>query len=104
MKFSLDDFGVGYSSLAYLAQYPFSKVKIDRSFAKDITSNGPSRSIIETVRRLALDLGLVMVVEGIETEQQQREAEKLGIDFAQGYLFGRPAPAEVHISRITKAA
>jgi diguanylate cyclase (GGDEF)-like protein len=104
VKFSLDDFGVGYSSLAYLAEYPFSKVKIDRSFAKDITSNGPSRSIIETVCRLARDLGLIVVVEGIETEAQQREAEKLGIEFGQGYLFGRPAAAEVHIRRITKAA
>jgi EAL domain-containing protein (putative c-di-GMP-specific phosphodiesterase class I) len=104
VKFSLDDFGVGYSSLAYLAQYPFSKVKIDRSFARDITTTGPARSIVETVCRLARDLGLVVVVEGIETEAQQREAEKLGIEFAQGYLFGKPAAAEVHIGRITKAA
>jgi diguanylate cyclase (GGDEF)-like protein len=104
VKFSLDDFGVGYSSLAYLAQYPFSKVKIDRSFAKDITTNGPSRSIIETVRRLAHDLGLIVVVEGIETEAQQQEAKKLDIELAQGYLFGRPAPADVQIARITKAA
>jgi diguanylate cyclase (GGDEF)-like protein len=102
--FSLDDFGVGYSSLAYLAQYPFSKVKIDRTFAKDITTNGPSRSIIETVCRLARDLGLNVVVEGIETEEQQREAEKLGIQYAQGYLFGKPAPAAIQIPRMTQAA
>jgi diguanylate cyclase (GGDEF)-like protein len=104
VRFSLDDFGVGYSSLAYLAHYPFSKVKIDRTFAKDITTNGPSRSIIETVCRLARDLGLSVVVEGIETEQQQTEAEKLGIELAQGYLFGKPARAEVQVSRMTKAA
>ena len=104
VKFSLDDFGIGYSSLAYLAQYPFSKVKIDRSFTKDITTNGPSRSIIETVRRLAHDLGLIVVVEGIETEAQHQEARKLNIEMAQGYLFGEPAPAEAQITRITKAA
>jgi len=104
VRFSLDDFGVGYSSLAYLAQYPFSKVKIDRTFAKDITTNGPSRSIVETVCRLARDLGLSVVVEGIETAEQQREAEKLGIEHAQGYLFGKPAPAEMQVKRMTKAA
>lgn len=104
VKFSLDDFGVGYSSLAYLAQYPFSKVKIDRTFAKDITTSGPSRSIVETVCRLARDLGLSVVVEGIETEEQQREVEHLGIEQAQGYLFGKPAAADVLMPRFRRSA
>ena len=88
----------------YLAQYPFSKVKIDKSFTKDITTNGPSRSIIETVRRLARDLGLIVVVEGIETEAQHQEARKLDIEMAQGYLFGEPASAATQIARFTRAA
>jgi diguanylate cyclase (GGDEF)-like protein len=104
VRFSLDDFGIGYSSLAYLAQYPFAKVKIDRSFAKDITRSGPSRSIIETVCRLASDLGLSVVVEGIETEAQQREAEKLGSQNAQRYLFGKPLPVRQQVPLMTQAA
>ncbi len=104
VRFSLDDFGIGYSSLAYLAQYPFSKVKIDRTFARDITTDGPSRSIIETVSRLAHRLGLRVVVEGIETEEQRREVEILGIEQAQGYLFGRPEASERIMPRLTRAA
>ncbi len=94
VRFSLDDFGIGYSSLAYLARYPFSKVKIDRTFAQHVTSNGPSRSIIEVVCQLADRLGMRVVVEGIETEHQRREVEALGAEQAQGYLFGRPQAVE----------
>ena len=94
VRFSLDDFGSGYSSLGYLARYPFSKVKIDRSFAEHITSDGPSRSIIEVVCQLAQKLGMRVVVEGIETESQRREIVALGAEQAQGYLFGRPQALE----------
>ena len=90
VKFALDDFGSGYSSLGYLARYPFSKVKIDRSFAEHITSDMPSRSIIEVVCQLAGKLGMQVVVEGIETEAQRREIVALGAEQAQGWLFGRP--------------
>jgi diguanylate cyclase (GGDEF)-like protein len=94
VRFSLDDFGIGYSSLAYIARYPFSKVKIDRTFAQHVTTNGPSRSIIEVVCQLADRLGMRVVVEGIETEHQRREVEALGAEQAQGYLFGKPQPLE----------
>ncbi|HEY4773697.1 MAG TPA: EAL domain-containing protein [Xanthobacteraceae bacterium] len=104
VRFSLDDFGTGYSSLAYLARYPFSKVKIDRGFAQHVTTAGPSRSIIEAVCQLARRLGLRVVVEGIETEEQKREIELLGAEQAQGYLFGRPEPAETLMPRLTRAA
>ena len=76
VRFSLDDFGTGYSSLGYLAHYPFSKVKIDRSFAKNVTTDTPSRSIIEAVCGLANRLGLHVVVEGIETEEQRRKSRR----------------------------
>jgi len=104
VKFALDDFGVGYSSLAYLARYPFSKVKIDRSFAKNVTTDTPSRSIIEVVCQLARRLGLRVVVEGIETEEQRDEVQRLGAEQGQGWLFGRPEPAENLIRRLARAA
>ncbi len=94
VRFSLDDFGSGYSSLGYLARYPFSKVKIDRSFAEHLTSHSPSRSIIEVVCQLAQKLGMRVVVEGIETEAQRREIVALGAEQAQGWLFGRPQPLD----------
>ncbi|NLZ41771.1 MAG: EAL domain-containing protein [Comamonadaceae bacterium] len=90
VKLSLDDFGSGYSSLAYLSTYPFTQVKIDRAFAKDVTTNFSSRSIIEAVCQLAHRLGMQVVVEGIETEEQRRAIEIIGVDRGQGYLFGKP--------------
>jgi predicted signal transduction protein with EAL and GGDEF domain len=104
VRFSLDDFGTGYSSLGYLAHYPFSKVKIDRSFAKNVTTDTPSRSIIEAVCGLANRLGLRVVVEGIETEEQRQEVKALGAELAQGYLFGRPETLDNIMPRILRAA
>jgi len=104
VRFSLDDFGTGYSSLGYLAHYPFSKVKIDRSFAKNVTTDTPSRSIIEAVCGLANRLGLHVVVEGIETEEQRQEVKLLGAELAQGYLFGRPETLDNIMPRIKRAA
>ena len=103
VRFSLDDFGIGYSSLAYVARYPFSKVKIDRAFAQNVTSNGPSRAIIEAVCQLADRLGMRVVVEGIEDELQRRAVELIGVEQAQGYLFGRPGPVE-NIGGISRQA
>ena len=106
VRFSLDDFGSGYSSLAYLARYPFSKVKIDRSFAEHLTSDSesPSRSIIEVVCQLAGKLGMRVVVEGIETEAQRREIVALGAEQAQGWLFGRPQAIEHVTHKLRNAA
>ena len=92
VRFALDDFGNGYSSLGYIARYPFSKVKIDRSFAEHLTTDDTSRSIIEVVCQLARKLDMKVVVEGIETEAQRREIVALGAEQAQGWLFGRPKP------------
>ena len=94
VRFSLDDFGSGYSSLAYLARYPFSKVKIYRAFAEQLSSDSPSRAIIEVVCQLAHRFGMRVVVEGIETEAQRRLIVALGVEQAQGWLFGRPKPLE----------
>jgi EAL domain-containing protein (putative c-di-GMP-specific phosphodiesterase class I) len=93
VKFSLDDFGIGYSSLAYLSTYPFSQVKVDRSFAQSVTSNISSEVIIEAVCSLSQRLGMTVVVEGIETAEQREAVKRLGAERAQGFLFGRPEPA-----------
>jgi diguanylate cyclase (GGDEF)-like protein len=94
VRFSLDDFGTGYSSLAYLSTYPFSQVKVDRSFAQTLASNANSEIIIEAVCGLARRLGMDVVVEGIETEEQLNAVKRFGAERAQGYLFGRPQPLD----------
>ena len=104
VKFSLDDFGNGYSSLGYIARYPFSKVKIDRSFAAHLTTDNTSRSIIEVVCQLALKLDMRVVVEGIETEEQRREIVALGAEQAQGWLFGKPKPLAEIVGTTARSA
>jgi EAL domain-containing protein (putative c-di-GMP-specific phosphodiesterase class I) len=79
-------------------------VKIDRSFAKNVTTDTPSRSIIEAVCGLASRLGLRVVVEGIETEEQRQEVKNLGAELAQGYLFGKPETLDNIMPRIQRAA
>ncbi|MBB3948913.1 putative bifunctional diguanylate cyclase/phosphodiesterase [Aureimonas jatrophae] len=90
VKLALDDFGTGYASIGYLARYPFTKVKIDRSFAQLVATDDTSRAIIETICALAHRFDLTVVVEGIETCTQADEIARLGAEFAQGYLFAKP--------------
>ena len=92
VKFSLDDFGVGYSSLAYIQNYPFSMVKIDRKFVQNIHIDPVSSAIVASVCVLAARIQMTVVAEGVETQAQQRALVDLGVDLAQGYLYGRPAP------------
>ena len=92
VKFSLDDFGVGYSSLAYIQNYPFSKIKIDRKFVQNIHTDRVSSAIVASVCVLASRIQMTVVAEGVETQAQQRALLDLGVDLAQGYLYGRPAP------------
>ena len=90
---SIDDFGTGHSSLAYLRKLPATQLKIDRSFVKDVAADDDARAIVDAVVHLAHALGLRVVAEGVET-QQQREVLALGCDELQGYLIARPMPAE----------
>jgi len=92
VRFSLDDFGRGFSSLAYIQKYPFSKIKIDREFVRNIPADQVSGAIVASVCLLADRIGMSVVAEGVETETQRCALADLGVDFAQGYLFGRPAP------------
>jgi len=89
---SLDDFGTGYSSLSYIQSYRFSTIKIDKSFVDKIETSKESVAIISAVRVLATWLNLELIAEGVERPGQDRVLQQLGVKFAQGFLYGRPAP------------
>lgn len=91
---SIDDFGTGYSSLAYLTKFPLTELKIDQSFVKDIGINSNNEVIIETILSMAKNLGLKVIAEGVESEQQLQFLVARGCHFFQGYHFGRPDLAE----------
>ncbi|MGE0714510.1 MAG: EAL domain-containing protein [Alphaproteobacteria bacterium] len=90
---AIDDFGTGYSSLVQLRRLPFSELKIDRSFVADCLQSRESFSIVKAIAALAQSLDLDAVAEGVESEDVAEALMGLGISFAQGYLYGRPAPA-----------
>jgi diguanylate cyclase (GGDEF)-like protein/PAS domain S-box-containing protein len=92
---SIDDFGTGYSSLSYLKRFPVEALKIDRSFIDGLGCESEDTSIVEAIITLAHALELSAVAEGLETPAQLETLRTLGCDFAQGYLIGRPLPAEV---------
>jgi diguanylate cyclase (GGDEF)-like protein len=93
VRISLDDFGTGYSSLSYLHNFPLQKVKIDRSFLEGIDTDRPL-TLLRGVARLSADLGMSVVVEGIETNEQLERISADGtVTEVQGYLFSRPVPA-----------
>ena len=93
VNIAIDDFGTGYSSLAYLAKLPVDALKIDRSFITDMTINTHSMTIVSTIISLARALGLEVIAEGVETEEQSKILRLLQCDEMQGYLFAKPMPA-----------
>ena len=92
VSLALDDFGTGYSSLSCLTAFPFDKIKIDKSFVSKLTKRRGSSAIISSVVTLARGLDMSVTAEGVETREQFERLRELGVNFAQGYLLGRPAP------------
>jgi EAL domain-containing protein (putative c-di-GMP-specific phosphodiesterase class I) len=93
-RLALDDFGTGYSSLRHLQSLPFDKLKVDRSFISSMLEQRDSRKIVAAVIGLGRNLGLTTFAEGIETQEQAEIILGLGCDIGQGFLYGRPIPAE----------
>lgn len=92
VKISMDDFGTGYSSLGYLRSFPFDKIKIDRSFIKDLSDRAESVAVIRAVSTLGINLGIATTAEGVETMEQLERLKAEGCREMQGYLFSRPRP------------
>lgn len=98
VRMSLDDFGTGYSSLGYLRQAPLNSIKIDQSFSRGIGRNSANGAIAAAILGLSKSMGLEVIAEGVESEDDLAALQKLGCTYAQGYLFGRPlTPSETLI-------
>ena len=102
-RLSIDDFGTGYSSLVYLKRFPAQAVKIDRSFINGLPDDTDDAAITQAVIAMSHSLGLKVVAEGVETEAQLQVLRGLGCDEAQGYLLGRPMPADQLALRLAPA-
>jgi len=94
INIAIDDFGMGYSSLAYLKKLPVSSLKIDASFVKGLPDNRDDVEIVKTIVLLAHSLGKRTIAEGVETREQLAFLAGLGVDEAQGYYFSKPVPLE----------
>jgi diguanylate cyclase (GGDEF)-like protein len=101
VRISMDDFGTGYSSLSYLRQFPFDKIKIDRSFVRDLAERGDSLSIVRAVTGLGTSLGMATTAEGVETAEQLSVLRAEGCTEVQGYIYSPPRPAQ-EIAKLLK--
>ncbi|MDD3352827.1 EAL domain-containing protein [Zoogloea sp.] len=103
VHFSIDDFGTGYSSLAYLKRLPIHELKIDKTFVQDAPTDPDDAALVETILSIARHMHLKVVAEGVETREQADFLNTRGNVIHQGYLFGKPEPAEVWLERWRKA-
>jgi diguanylate cyclase (GGDEF)-like protein len=99
VRLSIDDFGTGFSSLSHLKMLPVDEMKIDRSFVMDVATNKHSQKIVNSIVRLAHELQLLVVAEGVEEESAVAYLRSIDCDLAQGYLFDRPRPADQILER-----
>jgi EAL domain-containing protein (putative c-di-GMP-specific phosphodiesterase class I) len=90
----LDDFGTGYSSLSYLHRFPIHSLKIDRSFVADLSARGSSSAVVRAITALAESLGIEVIAEGVETEEQCALLRGLGCSIGQGFYYSRPLPID----------
>jgi len=103
VQLSIDDFGTGYSSLSYLHRFPLNYLKIDRSFVMRLTTDNDN-AIVRTISTLARNLGMEVIAEGIETEEQHQQLKMLGCEYGQGYLFSRPVNSQGVLSLLAQDA
>jgi diguanylate cyclase (GGDEF)-like protein/PAS domain S-box-containing protein len=103
VRVSMDDFGSGYSSLSYLQAFPFDKIKIDRAFVMNLGRNPQSASIVRAVIGLGHGLGMSIVAEGVETQEQLGFLADEGCDAVQGYFIGKPAPIGQYFTLVGRA-
>src|SRR3954451_1759401 len=103
VKIAVDDFGTGYSSLSYLKRFPVDRLKVDRSFVENMTTESDDATIVRTIIALGHNLGLKVVAEGVETAQQARALRAYQCDEAQGFLFARPVASRVLPRLITRS-
>jgi len=111
VRISMDDFGTGYSSLGYLQNFPFDKIKIDRSFISNLANGHGSVAILKAIITLANSLGMTTIAEGVETHEQLETVRAEGCTEMQGYLFSPPRPAKeiaerflLRVERVESAA
>jgi diguanylate cyclase (GGDEF)-like protein len=103
VQLSIDDFGTGYSSLSYLHRFPLNYLKIDRSFVTRLTTDNDN-AIVRTISTLARNLGMEVIAEGIETEEQYQQLKMLGCEYGQGYLFSHPVGHDGVLHLLTQDA
>ena len=102
VKVSMDDFGTGYSSLSQLRSFPFDKLKLDRSFVRNLSDSAESRAVVRAIAALGTSLGMTTTAEGVETPEQAGAVRAKGYTYMQGYLVSRPVPAGEMAALITR--
>ena len=102
VRLAIDDFGTGYSSLSYLRRFPVDNLKVDRAFVSNIGINTEDTEIVRAIITLAQALGLTVTAEGVETAEQASQLTALGCDWAQGYYFSKPVPADSVMTLLEK--